>query len=148
IGMVGNDLLVQHFKEGMDLKFTSHIEEDLDKIAERQMKYEDVLDEFWGPFKNALDTAGTAMPKKKGEETGDPCTKCGKPLIYMYTKKAGRKFVACSGWKKDGSGCDYVKPPEGMPEAPALTEEVKCPNCGKPMIQRFGPRGPFLGCSG
>src|SRR5262249_11839117 len=43
---------------------------------------------------------------------------------------------------------DYVKQPEGMPDAPKLAEEVKCPACGKAMLQRFGPRGPFLGCSG
>ncbi len=148
IGKVVTDLLVQHFKDVMDLKFTSHIEEDLDKIESRQMQYEDVLNEFWGPFSKALKVADTDMPKVKGEPTGEMCPKCGQPLVYFFTKKAGRKFVACSGWKKDGTGCDYVKPPEGVPEAPKLAEEVKCPVCGKPMVQRFGPRGPFLGCSG
>jgi len=148
IGKVVTDLLVQHFKDVMDLKFTSHIEEDLDKIESRQMQYEDVLNEFWGPFSQALKTADTEMPKVKGEPTGEMCPKCGQPLVFFFTKKAGRKFVACSGWKKDGTGCDYVKPPEGQPDAPKLSEEVKCPVCGKPMLQRFGPRGPFLGCSG
>jgi DNA topoisomerase-1 len=148
IGKVVTDLLIQHFKDVMDLKFTSHIEDDLDKIESRQMEYEAVLNEFWGPFSKALETAETEMPKLKSEETGEKCPKCGAPLVYRYTRKGGRRFEACSAWKKDGTGCDYVKPPEGQPEAPKLAVEVKCETCGKPMVQRFGQRGPFLGCSG
>jgi DNA topoisomerase-1 len=148
IGKIVTDLLIAHFKDVMDLKFTSHIEEDLDKIESREVEYEAVLNEFWGPFSKALAVAETEMPKMKSEETGEKCPKCGAPLVYRYTRKGGRRFEACSAWKKDGTGCDYVKPPEGQPDAPKLAEEVKCPNCGKPMLQRFGPRGPFLGCSG
>src|SRR5205823_254121 len=50
IGMTVTDLLIQHFPTVMDVKFTSHFEEELDDIAERKAKYKDVLDEFWGPF--------------------------------------------------------------------------------------------------
>jgi DNA topoisomerase-1 len=148
VGKIVTDLLVKHFEQVMNLKFTSHIEDDLDLIENGKAEYVDVLNEFWGPFSAALATAEDAMPKMKGVETGEKCPKCGEPLVERYTKKTGKKFISCSGWKKDGTGCDYVKPAEGQPEAPKLTEEVKCPNCGKPMMQRFGPRGPFLGCSG
>src|SRR5262249_53285555 len=147
IGKVVTDLLVQHFPNVLNPKFTSHFEEELDQIERREAQYEAVLNEFWGPFSEALKTAEEAMPKVKGEETGEKCPKCGQTLVYRYKKKGGRKFVSCSGWKKDGTGCDYVKQSEGE-EAPKLVEEVKCPTCGKPMVQRFGPRGPFLGCSG
>jgi DNA topoisomerase-1 len=74
------------------------------------------------------------------------CPRCGKPLVEQYSKKTARKFVGCSGWKE---GCKYIKPGEGEEERPAATEtEHKCPNCGKPMVQRMSRRGPFLGCSG
>jgi DNA topoisomerase-1 len=147
IGKVVTDLLVQHFPSVLNPKFTSHFEEELDQIERQEIQYESVLNEFWGPFSEALKTAEEAMPKVKGEETGEKCPKCGQPLVYRYSKKGGRKFVSCSGWKPDGTGCDYVKRPEGE-EAPKLVEEVKCPTCGKPMVQRYGSRGPFLGCSG
>lgn len=148
IGKLVTDLLLKHFQEVMDLKFTSHIEEDLDKIESHEMDYRAVLDEFWGPFSRALAVAERDMPKVKGQETGEKCPKCGAPLVKFYTKRHGGEFVTCSAWKKDGTGCDYVKPPEGQEELPQLVEEVACPTCGKPMQVKRGPRGPFLGCSG
>ena len=50
IGKIVTDLLVEHFPKIMDLKFTSHFEEELDEIETGKCKYRDVLDEFWGPF--------------------------------------------------------------------------------------------------
>jgi DNA topoisomerase-1 len=86
------------------------------------------------------------MPASRGIETGEMCPLCGKPLVKNYSKKTGREFVGCSGFK---DGCKYIKPGEGddAREAPIETE-FKCPTCGKMMLERKGPRGPFLGCSG
>jgi DNA topoisomerase-1 len=146
VGKVVTDLLVEHFPNIMNLKFTSHFEEELDQIETAQLEYGKVLDEFWGPFNAALKTAEEKMPAKRGRETGEMCPKCGRPLVINYSKKTGREFVGCSGFKE---GCKYIKPAEGeepRPE-PVLTEHI-CPTCGKPMLKREGPRGPFLGCSG
>jgi DNA topoisomerase-1 len=146
VGKVVTDLLVEHFPKIMDLKFTSHFEEELDDIEAAKIQYQAVLDEFWGPFSEALKVAEEKMPAKRGRETGEMCPRCGRPLVVNYSKKTGREFVGCSGFKE---GCKYIKPGEGeeaRPE-PILTEHV-CPTCGKPMLQREGPRGVFLGCSG
>jgi DNA topoisomerase-1 len=146
IGKVVTDLLVKHFPKIMDLKFTSHMEEDLDKIETEQMEYHQVLNEFWEPFSSELKAAEAEMPTQRGVETGEMCPLCGKPLVRNYSKKTRREFVGCSGFKE---GCKYIKPAEGEAprEAPVETE-YKCPTCGKPMLQRMGQRGPFLGCSG
>jgi DNA topoisomerase I len=146
IGKAVTDLLVQHFPRVMDLKFTSHFEEELDEIETGKMVYRQVLDEFWGPFSEALRVAEEQMPSHRGQETGESCPQCGKPLVRYPSKKTGRYFVGCSGFKE---GCKYIKPAEGEAprEAPVETEH-KCPACGKPMLQRAGQRGPFLGCSG
>ncbi len=148
IGKVVTDLLVQHFPRIMDLKFTSHMEEELDQIETRQCEYHQVLNEFWGPFSEALRDAEDKMPSKRGEETGEKCPQCGRPLVRNYSKKTGREFIGCSGFKEDPP-CKYIKPAEGEPEREAPVEtEYKCPTCGKPMLQRMGRTGPFLGCSG
>jgi DNA topoisomerase-1 len=146
IGKTVTDLLVQHFATVMDVKFTSHLEEELDDIASGKMGYAAVLDEFWGPFSLALETAKTDMGALKGQETGEKCPKCGKPLVQQFSRKTGSSFVGCSGWKE---GCKYIKPREGEPERPepVVTEHI-CPTCGKPMILRWGRKGQFLGCSG
>jgi DNA topoisomerase-1 len=145
-GKVVTDLLVEWFARIMDLKFTSHMEEELDQIETRQCHYQEVLNEFWGPFHDALQKAETDMPQKRGLETGEKCPECGRPLVAMYSKKTNREFVGCSGYKE---GCKYIKPREGEAprQAPVVTD-IMCPTCGKPMLQRTSARGPFLSCSG
>ncbi|MBX7104698.1 MAG: type I DNA topoisomerase [Gemmataceae bacterium] len=140
------DLLVEHFPQVMDLKFTAHMEEDLDKIAGREMTYTDALNEFWLPFTKALETAREKLGTMRGSETGEKCPECGKPMVVKFSKKTGRSFVGCSGYLE---GCKYIKPREGEEAKPAAeASEHACPNCGKPMLKRFSRRGPFLGCSG
>jgi DNA topoisomerase-1 len=144
-GMVVTDLLVAHFPQVMDLKFTSHMEEDLDLIETGKTHRNPVLDEFYVPFKQALDAAENNMPAQGGIQTGENCPQCGKPLVVRFSQKAGGKFLGCSGYPE----CKYIKPREGEAArpAPVVTEHL-CPECGKPMLQRMGRRGPFLGCSG
>lgn len=140
------DLLVEHFPQVMDLKFTAHMEEDLDKIAGREMAYTDALNEFWTPFTKALATAREKLGTLRGQETGESCPECGKPMVVKFSKKTGNKFIGCSGYLE---GCKYIKPREGEEAKPAAeVSEHVCPNCGKPMLKRFSRRGPFLGCSG
>jgi DNA topoisomerase I len=143
------DLLVEHFPDVMDVKFTSHFEEELDQIETREMQYNKVLDEFWGPFSKALKTAEEKMPATHGIETGEKCPQCGRNLVKNYSKKLGREFVGCPGYRDKENPCRYIKPGEGEEarEAPVLTD-YKCPTCGKPMLERMGQRGKFLGCSG
>ncbi len=143
IGRIVTDLLVEHFPKVMDLKFTSHMEEEFDEIENNRAGRNAVLDEFWQPFQQSLSDAEQNMQSVKGQETGEKCPQCGKELVVRFSK-AG-KFLGCSGYPE----CKYIKPREGEParEAPVETEH-KCPNCGKPMLQRMGKRGMFLGCSG
>ncbi len=140
------DLLVQWFPRVMDLKFTSHMEEELDQIETRQARYNEVLNEFWGEFRPLLEEAKEKMPSKRGVETGEMCPVCGRPLVQNYSNKTRRSFVGCSGWKE---GCKYIKPGEGeAPREQPVETEYNCPTCGKPMLKRMGQRGEFLGCSG
>jgi DNA topoisomerase I len=39
--------MVQYFPEVVDLNFTAHMEEDLDKIAEGEMVWTDAIREFY-----------------------------------------------------------------------------------------------------
>jgi DNA topoisomerase-1 len=144
LGKIVTDLLVQHFPQVMDLKFTSHMEEDLDQIETGKTERNYVLNEFYEPFQQSLQVAQEKMQSVKDEPTDETCPQCQRPLVYRYSKKAG-KFLGCSGYPE----CKYIKPREGEEgrQAPVLTEH-KCPECARPMVQRMGKRGPFLGCSG
>jgi DNA topoisomerase-1 len=138
IGMTVTDLLVEHFPQVMDLKFTSYMEEELDRIEGHKAKRDDVLTEFYEPFRQSLQVA-----ESKLMADAEKCPQCGKPLIEKYSKVG--KFFGCSGYPE----CKYIKRPEDKaPREPAVPTEHKCPTCGKVMVQRMGSRGPFLGCSG
>jgi DNA topoisomerase-1 len=141
IGKKVTDLLVEHFPRIMDLKFTSHFEEELDDIESKKCQYVDVLNEFWGPFSDALKKADEAMPSQRGQETGEKCPRCGRPLVRNWSKKTGKEFVGCSGFRDKENPCRWPTP------EPVVTEH-KCPTCQKPMVRKEGKRGPFLGCSG
>ena len=145
LGKTVTDFLLKGFPDVMDVKFTSHFEEELDEISEGKMQYGAVLAEFWNPFQSALKHADENIPKVKGRETGEPCPKCGRPLVEMFSAKTKGTFIGCSGWKDKESPCSYIKPREGEAALPEVN--VNCLTCGSPMVQRSSRWGPFLSCS-
>ena len=140
IGKKVTDTLVEYFPTVMDLKFTRHMEEELDQIEERKYARNDVLNEFYAPFEKQLNEA-----KEKMLTDAEKCPRCGKGLVEKFSKRG--KFFGCSGYPD----CNFIKRPgqtgdEPRP-APKVTE-IMCPECGKAMVERTGPTGTFLGCSG
>jgi len=145
IGMVVNDLLVEHFPKIVDYEFTAKLEEDLDDIANGTKDWRPIIKNFYEPFKKNLMQKEAVLSKKDltEEQTDEVCEKCQSPMVI----KLGRygKFLACSGYPN----CKNTKPinGQGEVEAPELTDE-KCEKCGKPMVIKNGRYGKFLACSG
>jgi DNA topoisomerase-1 len=67
IAMLVNDFLVEHFPRIMDYKFTAHIEEELDEIAEGKMDYHEMLDEFYFPFHDKVEHTIEHTERVSGE---------------------------------------------------------------------------------
>ncbi len=142
IAFTVNDLLVEHFPQIVDFKFTARMEDDLDEIAEGKKKWVPVIKEFYMPFKENLDQKYKNVAKAE-EPTNEICEKCGAPMVI----KTGRygKFLACSGFPK----CRNIKSlgtPDGGPPEPETTNEI-CDKCGAPMVIKHGRFGKFLSCS-
>ncbi len=148
IGKVVTGLLVAHFPKIMDMKFTSHFEEELDEIESGKCQYADVLDEFWKPFSESLEKAETDMPAQRGIEIGEACPKCGKPLVAMFSRKTGNKFIGCSGWKDPEHPCAYKRSEDGTESTGPEVTDIVCPACGKNMIKKDGRFGVFFTCEG
>jgi DNA topoisomerase-1 len=144
LGEVVTDKLSEFFPKIMDIAFTRHMEEQLDKIEEQHLDGLSVLNEFYGPFKKNLDTALAEMKHAKAEVTPSEyeCPQCGKTLVYRFGKNG--RFLSCSEYPtcKFACPCDS----EGKMVEQKQTDH-KCPNCGKPMISRRSRFGPFLGCA-
>lgn len=147
IGKVVTDLLVKHFPKIMDLKFTSHFEDELDEIETGKYQYADVLNEFWEPFSADLMKADKEMESPR-TITDEVCPKCGRFLEKRYTAKTGGYFLGCTGWKDKDNPCTYKVGPDGKPiEGPTVTAIV-CPACGKFMVKKEGRFGTFFTCEG
>jgi DNA topoisomerase-1 len=143
IGIVVNDMLVENFPEIVDINFTSHVEEELDNIAEGKVKWTEVCREFYGPFKKHLEEK-EATVEKQIELSATPCPHCGKPMIIKFGRMG--KFLACPE-----PGVKVTLPmPEEAAQIKALEEKTKderCPLCGKAMDVKRGRFGFFLGCT-
>jgi DNA topoisomerase-1 len=143
VGMVVNDLLVNHFSRYVDYEFTAKMEEDLDAVSRGEEKWRPVLHEFWDPFISLLKQKEKEITKADvtTEKTDRDCPDCGKPMVV----KLGRtgKFLACSGFPE----CRHTEPLSAEePEEPVFSEE-KCDKCGAPMLIKQGRYGKFLACS-
>jgi len=118
IGFLVNDLLVKHFPEIVDVGFTAHMEEDLDRIASGETEWVPVLRDFFAPFSETLTAAEKNMESVTipVEETDEVCEKCGAPMVI----KRGRygRFVACSAFPK----CRNAR-------SITVSTGVKCPEC-------------------
>ena len=144
LGTLVTEKLVEHFPKIMDVKFTSHMEDELDKIEDEKIVWLDVLKEFYEPFKNDLERAVGEMKSVKGtpEESNKICTVCGQPMVIRWGKHG--KFLGCSAFPK----CKSTLPldEKGEPAAPETTDQ-KCEKCGSAMVIKTGRHGKFLACS-
>jgi len=144
LGEVVTDKLNDYFPRIMDIAFTRHMEEQLDKIEEQHLDWVGILKEFYGPFKQNLDKAAEQMQHAKAETTPSEykCPKCGKRLVYRFGKNG--RFLSCSAYPDCKFACACDKDGKMVQEK---VSEHKCPVCGKAMIQKQGRFGAFLGCS-
>lgn len=144
IGTLVTNLLKEHFPNIVSTEFTATVEEDLDKIASGDKKWQPIISDFYKSFHKNIEKKKKELSKEKltQEKTGESCPDCKNELII----KLGRfgKFKACSNYPD----CKFT---ENIGEDKKLEEEVskeKCPDCGKPLALKHGRFGPFMGCSG
>ena len=83
--MIVTDVLVEHFPKIMDLKFTAHMEDELDDIATAKEDMVKVLDEFYHPFQADLKLAETRM-ERVSVPSNETCQVCGAPMVVKFSK--------------------------------------------------------------
>ena len=137
VGILVNDLLVKHFPEIVDLKFTAKMEENLDKIANGKKDWVLTLKEFYEPFEENLRKKYKEI-KGAGiwEKTDKKCPKCGGQLIVRVSKYG--RFLACSNYPK----CKYKMDLEN-------STGILCPKCKKgEILKKKSKKGKiFYACS-
>lgn len=145
LGETVNKLLASHFTDVINVKFTAQMEEELDKIAEGELTYKKVLDDFYKPFDNDLETLNKKSKEIKEsliEHTDIVCDKCGGAMLIKWGRNG--RFLSCSKYPK----CKNAQPlPGEQEEHQELAEGKICNLCNAPMVVKSSKYGKFLGCS-
>jgi len=136
-GFTVNDLLVEHFPNILEVSFTAHMEEDLDRVASGEEPWVQIIREFYEPFSEQVERAQKEMPELKSEPEpiGRACPESGHDLVIRWGRYG--KFISCSNFPV----CRYTEP---------WLEKigVKCPKDGGEIVERKTRKGRiFYGCA-
>jgi len=146
LGEVVTTKLLEAFPKIMDVGYTRDMETELDKVEEEHLDWVEMLDQFYGPFRDALEHAHENLNHAKAETQPAPdeyrCETCGSETVYRFGRSG--RFLSCSRYPD----CTWASPVDrdGKPR-PVEATNVACPRCGEAMIKRSGRFGPFLGCA-
>lgn len=138
IGIIVDDLLVNHFPKIVDIKFTANMEKNLDEIANGQKEWAPVIKDFYFPFEENLQKKYEEVVKKDytEKETKKTCPKCKAPLLVRIGKYG--QFYACSKFPK----CRHTESLEKN------NLKLKCLKCKKGwvVVKRTKKGKIFYGC--
>jgi DNA topoisomerase-1 len=158
-GMIVNDVLVEHFPNIVDYKFTATMENTLDEIAEGKVEWVPTLESFYGPFHSAIQekikTISREEVMKERAVGTDP--KTGLPVIvrsgrfgpfaqlgeYTAEDKKAKKPKPKSASLPKGANIDTVTLEEILPlfEMPRLVGRTET---GEEIVANLGRFGPYL----
>lgn len=143
LGKVVNKLLVEHFKDIVDVNFTAMLENKLDEIADENLRWQGVVREFYEPFEATLKKASQEMEKVHVLIDNEMCGECGKPMA-LKTSRWGSQFLGCTGYPECKTTRPLTKDQKPVPED-RPSEEI-CEACQGPMVIRYGRYGDYLAC--
>lgn len=141
LGEVVTEKLKEGFPRLMDVGYTRQMEASLDKIADKDADWRQMLSEFYERFSRSLERAHERMTHAKAETQPAvyKCPVCGSRTCYRFGKNG--RFLSCTAYPD----CNYAAPidREGRPLLPEQVDVV-CPEDGSAMVLRSGRFGKFL----
>jgi len=143
LGEVTCDALIAAFPEMMDYRFTAQVEDWLDDISRGEAPWVKVLRDFYTPFAQSL---ASAEPKMRAFPAPERPAGAA-PAEDGEGEEAQPRANSHRARGKGRTGAKRSRATKRARAAPATETGIACPRCGAPMVQRNGPRGPFLGCS-
>ena len=144
IGHIVAERLLESFDDIMDYEFTANLENNLDKVAQGEIDWRNVLDDFYTSFKNDLTNASDDHTGMRGNRpiSTDIICPCGKTNMVIRNSSNG-VFLGCSGYQNTGdekcketlnliSGDEAVSV-DDTEEAENLLIKKRCPKCSTSM---------------
>ena len=136
IGEVVNAIMKESFPTVVDENFTANMESLLDGVADGEVNWKTVIENFYPDLKNAVDKAEKELEKVtiEDEVSEEICPECGRNMVVKYGPHG--KFLACPGVPE----CRYT-----MPYFEKIG--VACPKCGKDVVIKKTRKGrKYYGC--
>lgn len=145
LGMKVVEALEEYASEFLSPELTRKFEEELEKVREGEMNKEKVLNESKEELKQILEKIrknekkiGETLNKavraaRRNKRTLGKCPKCGEDLIWIRSKKTGKRFVICTNEDCDVS---YPLPQDGK----IYSTDKTCDECGTPIIKVRGKK--------
>ena len=132
LGEVVTELMMERFPDIVDLKFTNHMEEELDDVESGKRYWKELMRGFYKDFSTELEEVEKALDgvriKVPDELSDEYCDVCGRQMVV----KSGRfgRFLACPAYPE----CSFTKP---------LVIEMpgRCPACGSRILKRTSKKG-------
>ncbi len=160
------DMLTKYFADIMDVSFTANMETKLDDIADGDIDWRKLIEDFYVPFNEKLIEA-----TNEGNEITDiKCDACGENMIrrlgrygkYLYCPSCKKmkseseeiSDIPCENCKdvnyvyKTGKYGKFLACPKCMKTRP-IEEKIsaeKCAKCGGEMVEKTGRFGKYLQC--
>ena len=136
LGKAVNDSMMKAFPQIVDVNFTANMESLLDGVADGDVKWKELIKNFYPDLKESVDKAEKDLENVKIEDevTDVICEQCGRNMVVKYGPHG--KFLACPGFPD----CRNTKP---------YLEKigVPCPICGKDVVIRKTKKGRrYYGC--
>lgn len=155
-GRVVVAFLKKYFARYVEYDFTAELEEDLDRISNNEVSWQDVLKAFWAGFTGAVDDIKDlrvaevldALDEMLGphiypprEDGGDPrqCPTCGTGRLNLKAGKFGA-FVGCTNYPE----CRYTRPLAADGDAGGDRILGKDPASGLDVAVKSGRFGPYI----
>ncbi len=136
LGEAVNDIMKKAFPTIVDVNFTANMESLLDGIEEGDVRWKEVIRNFYPDLDEAVKAAEKDLENVKIEdEVSDVvCEFCGRNMVIKYGPHG--KFLGCPGFPE----CRNTKP---------YYEKigVACPKCGKDIVLKKTRKGRrYFGC--
>ena len=141
IGHIVAERLIESFDDIMDYEFTANLENNLDKVAQGELDWKNVLDDFYSAFQKDLVSASMedgGMRSNKPTTTNLVCPDCSSPNMVIRNSSNG-VFLGCSAYENTGddkckktlnlvSGDEAISVDDNE-EAENLLIKKRCPKC-------------------
>jgi DNA topoisomerase-1 len=155
-GRVVIAFLENFFRRYVEYDFTADLEEQLDRISNNEISWQQVLKDFWRDFIGAVDDIKelrvaevlSALDEMLGPhiyppraDGGDPrqCPTCGSGKLHLKAGKFGA-FVGCSNYPE----CRYTRQLAADSEASADRVLGRDPDTGLDVTVKAGRFGPYI----